>query len=617
MQKRPKVLACTIKLVGLSALLALLVILWFQPGTSGVFLLDDGFNILRNHMLYVESLTLDSLIEVSLSFHHGGGNRALPMASFALDYWRSASMDPAAFKQTNILIHGCTVFLLVLFLRRLFLLNGWNEVRALHMACLVAALWALHPMQASSVLYVVQRMQTMATLFLVAALWAYLAMRQTQINGKRGRLQGVLVVVCWLLALLCKEDAVLLVAYTLVLEWTILRFQASQAVVARGLRQSYLLIGGLGLLVYIFYVLPHYWQWAAYPGRDFSTPERLLTQGRVLVMHIGQILLPWPDWLYFMYDWYVPSRSFLEPWTTLPALVIVLGLLLWAWRWRSYRPLFSCGVLLFFAGHFITSNVIGLELVFEHRNHFPLLGVLLALVDVFLLVSQKYAAGRKGLSFLAGGCLLLVGVASAAHIQTWSDAERHGRKLVEIAPDSGRAWLQYSDVYFKRYSQEKNEQDLTRAAEISEQALQHVSSPVLAVNIIIYHSILGQVDEKDWAKLYQELEVASTHESNRRAVWLLMENARRGYPINLQNTIKAFELLDIKTPFSSRHAQEIAVFAYKEGLHEASLNWFLRFVQRAKSSDPAVARMISELQAAGHTDWVEQLNKIVKRNGEP
>src|SRR3546814_17931920 len=80
----------------------------------------------------------------------------------------------------------------------------------------------------------------------------------------------------------------------------------------------------------------------------------------------------------FYYDWVQPSRSLLEPWTTLPAIAAVLALLGTAWSLRTRWPLFALGVFLFFAAHFIASNVVGLELAFEHRNHFALIGMVLA-----------------------------------------------------------------------------------------------------------------------------------------------------------------------------------------------------------------------------------------------
>src|SRR5690606_20760975 len=120
----------------------------------------------------------------------------------------------------------------------------------------------------------------------------------------------------------------------------------------------------------------------------FSSIERLLTQGRVLCMYLWQALLPLPSHLPFYYDWLQPSRSVLQPWTTLPAWLLLFALLGMAWRLRLRRPLFALGVLLFFCGHFVTSNVIALELAFEHRNHFPLVGIVLAVGDLLALAAS-------------------------------------------------------------------------------------------------------------------------------------------------------------------------------------------------------------------------------------
>src|SRR5690606_36265573 len=137
---------------------------------------------------------------------------------------------------------------------------------------------------------------------------------------ERSRQHGVLAGLCWALALACKEDSALLPAYTLALELTVLRFRAAQPAIARGIRRTYLAAGLLGLAVFLFIVLPRYWSWDAYGGRDFSTPERLLTQARVLAMYLGQIAWPLPSRLPFYYDDLQPSRGLLQPWTTLPSL---------------------------------------------------------------------------------------------------------------------------------------------------------------------------------------------------------------------------------------------------------------------------------------------------------
>src|SRR3546814_20968303 len=86
----------------------------------------------------------------------------------------------------------------------------------------------------------------------------------------------------------CKEDSVLLPAYTLALELTVLRFSANSTRLAGILRRGYLIATLAGAAAYLLWVIPHYWQWSAYPGRDFSTPERLLTEARVLCRSEGR-----------------------------------------------------------------------------------------------------------------------------------------------------------------------------------------------------------------------------------------------------------------------------------------------------------------------------------------
>src|SRR5699024_7915595 len=120
-------------------------------------------------------------------------------------------------------------------------------------------------------------------------------------------------------------------------------------------------------------------------GRNFSTAERVLSQLRILPLYLQQILLPLPSNMYFYYDDFAPSRGWLSPATTLAGAAFLLGLLLAAWQLRKRLPLFALGVAWFFAAHFMTSNVIALELVFEHRNYFALFGVLLALTGLFQL----------------------------------------------------------------------------------------------------------------------------------------------------------------------------------------------------------------------------------------
>lgn len=598
-------------------LVALLAVVAFIPGLSGDFVLDDGFNIVQNRLLYVETLSTENLIFAALSFHDGIGGRPLPMLSFALDYWRAGSMDATTFKTTNLIIHALTSFFLAFFFRRLLLLAEWTPQRAALGALIFTLAWAIHPLQVSSVMYVVQRMQTMETLFLVLALWAYLGMRQIQIAGSgRGRLQGIGVLLFWILALACKEDAPLLFAFCLALELTVLRFSAAQADIAKGWRQTYLLLTVLGLLVYLFVVVPHYWSWDTHAGRDFSTLERLMTQARVLGMYLGQIVLPYPDHMTFIYDGLPVSRSLWQPWTTLPAIALVAFLLAWAWRWRIKRPLFSLGVLLFFSGHFITSNVIALELVFEHRNHFPLIGAVLAVGDLLMLVWQRLGLGRRSASALLGIGMMMLGGATLSHAYTWGDPVRHGEKLVELLPGSTRAWTQLGGAHFDRYNATKDEVHLIRAIEANEDGLRQIASSPLASNLVIYRSLLGTVTDADWQRFLGVLRDAPPSWQDKFVVWTMISNVNRGIALEAERVVEAIEILTDKLPLSTSEYLRVAVFVYKYGQQDKALPYFIRFAKKASPDNPDLQRVIGELEDVGLSQWGQLMRNAQERKAQ-
>lgn len=594
-------------------LLVLVVGALFLPGLHGGFLLDDGINITANYVLYIQKLNFENLVYAALSFHDGNGSRALPMASFAFDFWRAGSMDASTFKETNIIIHVITTFFLAFFFRHLLLLAKWNAKQAAWGALVLTLLWALHPLQVSSVLYIVQRMQTMATLFIVLALWSYLLMRKNQMDGGRGRVQGIGVIIFWLLALTCKEDTVLLPVYTLLLELTVLRFKAGQEVVTRGLKQSYALFLGIATLVYFFFVLPKLSCWDACPRRDFNSWERLLTQGRVLVMYIGQIILPFSDRLPFIYEDYPVSRSIWQPWTTLPSILFLGCLIVWAWCIRSIRPLIAFGILLFFAGHFISSNVIPLELVFEHRNHLPLIGAILALADLILWGCQTFKINNK--IIVVTFTILITYFAANTLYQTyiWGNSTRLGQKLTRLSPNSIRAWNQYAATYFDDYNITKNPDSLKKAISISEDAFQSIDSPSLAANILIYKSILGHVTNADWERYCQSLRSSKDIRLNKQTLNILVDNYVKGFEIDVNKLISAMEIVEKQGGMSIQDYFMFANQVYNSKQRSHTIIFFKKIVGSSPANDPQVSNLLNDLESGGYTEWVQALKQVQKK----
>jgi len=593
-------------------LAALLAAGLFSPGLGGGFVLDDAHTIVDNAFIRIKTLSRDSLLDAAVSFHAGGSLRPLAMMSFGLDYWRHGSLDPATFKATNLVIHALTTLALAVFFRRLLRMAQWTPSQASTAAVLLALAWAIHPLQVSSVLYVVQRMQTMATLFLVLALWAYLGLRRAQMADRQGWPYGVAMAVFWALALASKEDAALLPAYCLVLELTVLRFGAAQAWRAHSLRRLYLVLTLAGAALFLFWALPHYWTQDAYPGREFNSLERLLTQARVMVMYLGQIVIPLPSRMPFNYDTLAISHGLLQPPTTLAALLLLAALLAWAWLWRTRRPLFAFGVLLFFAGHFISSNVIPLELVFEHRNHFPLIGAVLALGDLLMVAWQRWGFRPSWKVASVAVLLVAVGAAGAARAWIWGEPVRFAQFNVRAAPDSPRAWLELGGIYFDLAGRKagKGSPWLDKAIETVEAAAERTGSPSAYSNIVIYKTIQGTVTQADWDRLLQRMETAPMTPATRNILWTTLTNLRARIGLDEEQALRLIEIVTRRGEFSPPEYLHLATMLYLHATRkDSALPYFLRAAERLPPRDIRILQICGDLRSQGRDDWAEAIER--------
>lgn len=594
----------------LAGLLALLAACLLLPGMGGGFIFDDAPNIVENTQVHLTELDGEDLLYAAYSFQPGSGSRALSMLSFALDHWRGG-LDARVFKTTNLLIHVLTTFALALFSRRLLELVQWPPRRAAIGALVLASIWAIHPLQVSSVLYVVQRMQTLVTLFMVLALWAYLCMRQAQMEGRRSRQYGALMGLFWVLGLASKEDAALLPAYTLVLELTVLRFRAAQPGITKWLRRGYLLMTLAGITVFVLAVVPHYWHWSTLPLRDFSSFERLLSQGRALVMYLGQMLLPLPRRLPFFYDNFAVSRSLWQPATTLPALMLLGGLLAWAWCWRQRRPLFAFGVFLFFAGHFMTSNVINLELVFEHRNHLPLIGIVLAMADLCMMAWQRWPIRLPVLATCVAAVMLALGFATVVRAYAWGEPLRFAESSVAAAPQSPRAWLTLCGLWFERSAGEAGRPELDRAIAVCTQGAELTNSPRMLSNLVIFKTIRGDVSQADWDRFLTRLGEAPINRHEKNIAIVTLDNVERGVPLDENGVLQTLDILSARTDFTVHEYLRMGAYIYNETMTPGKAFPYLRrAVELSPADDPRIDQLLAELDEVGRHDWVEQLQRV-------
>ena len=353
-------------------LLIIIGYLIYSQGLTGGFIFDDMPNL--SPLGKYTSLNLwDNFWLFILEGQSGPTGRPISLASFYLNdiKWPSQAY---AFIKTNILIHllnGALVFWLSLRLTKTANLSTQKQVG---FSLLTSVFWLLHPMQTTTVLYVIQRMTELSATFMLTGMVFYLYGREKlATNIKKGFLILFLGVgISLLLAILSKENGILLVAYILVIEFFLLRPLDSAP-------PKYFYIWLVPTIVIPFLFIIIYLGVHTNPDnfsfRNFTLKERLLTEPRVFFDYLHHIFIPNMNAFTLFHDDYVISKSLFSPWTTLPSIIGVAVLFISAFILRLKYPLISFAIAWFFAGHLIESTVLPLELYFEHRNYLPIFGI--------------------------------------------------------------------------------------------------------------------------------------------------------------------------------------------------------------------------------------------------
>jgi protein O-mannosyl-transferase len=466
----------------------------YWPGLFGGFLFDDYPNIVDNQGVQPHEASLATLVNAALSSPASEFKRPLASLSFAVNYLVSG-LDPYAMKLTNLVIHllnGLLTFLLarallqIAFLRKAQPIVGISEesARTSIVAALIAGGWMLLPINLTGVLYVVQRMESLANLFVLLGLIGYLTGRRrmlglipatgsdacpkARVSSDIGSLllcaASITLPLC--VGILAKETAVMLPLYALLVEWILFDFgrqQPDESLLPvsddwntspdRRILGLFLLVLVVPMVIGVAWLLPGILRAETWATRDFNLVTRLLSEARIIASYIDWSLLPTPDTLSFYHDNFQISQGLLTPWTTLASIVflgVLIALMLWL---RRRLPLAALGIALFLSCQLLTGTILPLELIYEHRNYFASFGLLLAIVP--LLAAQSKTTDKITLTVpmalpryaLLAGLMFCWAALTALTAYAWGNPLRLAQDLASRAPQSPRALYELGRTY--------------------------------------------------------------------------------------------------------------------------------------------------------------------------
>lgn len=588
---RLAVLGCAVCVFGL---------LVYAPGVCGPLMLDDRPWLTANTLVKIDGRVADGWRAASLSYDSGPLGRPVAMLSFAADHAMAGGFSSCSLKFVNVVLHlVCALLIYPLFMAILTSLQLGPSLATRRLVALTAAaIWFLHPLNVSTVLYAIQRMAILSTLFVFAglALYARCRLRWAETGAATGQVIALALwlIVLTLLAVLSKENGVLLIALLLVLEVCVFRGKWKGGF-NRGIYVTAcfaLIVPAIAVLA-LLTAMPHALE-IGFAGREFTLWERLMTQGRVLWIYLSWIVIPDINAMSFYHDDIVTSTGLLAPTTTLVALIAWPALLLLGWYLRSRFPLLFLATLFYLVGHSMESSFWPLEMAFEHRNYLP--AIMVCLLVAYLFVSAAQRVPKLNMAYPITGLILVLSLLLFVRVQTWSDEVSLSHASVTQQPQSPRANHMYANALLRHANvqegsalsaQERNE-SLLVSRHFFEKMYQADQGDVAALVMLMYLDAthFAQLQTyADWLPpLTASLQSRRLQPTDWNALELLFDLAGEN-----EHILTAAELDDVLAILQDRYPRSAEILRYRYKVRagrEGSPDELLSLLQQAQVLAP-------------------------------
>lgn len=381
-------------------------------------------------------------------------SRPVVFYTFRLDYVMHG-LDVRGYHAVNLIIHlvnAALVYAIVLMILKSPKNRGDFSDNALDMAALfVAGLFALHPIETQAVTYITQRFASVAAMFSLLSMAAYLkyrVMRDEFPASKRAFYAASIVSMC--LAMLSKESAFTFPIIMLLAE--IMFFKG--AIRPRLTRLLPLMLTML-IVPYKFLALSSGID-DPLGALDKSTSfneaigrlEYLTTETRVMFTYLRLLILPINQNLDHDYP---VLKSLFDPAAliSMAGLATILAASVWAATKSGPCRVMSFGVFWFFLSISVESSLVPLDIIFEHRLYLPSVGMFMAASALGAGLIHN-ARARAALAISAIAVLLAFAWATHNRNEVWRTRIGLWEDIVRKSPAKPRPHFNLANGYFEK-----------------------------------------------------------------------------------------------------------------------------------------------------------------------
>ncbi len=391
--------------------------------------------------------------------------------------------SPKGYHIVNILIHFANTTLLYYSLRRLSVPGTW----------FAAAIFAVHPLHAEPVAWIMARKDSLSTLFCLASLALWLRYRDSQnLIDYAGSL------LLFVAAMLCKPVVVVFPATMIIIQWWE-DGNISQAFLLR-VAPFFLLGFAIAIADMLFY------QKIQPVSFDHSIIERVLIASQSFWFYVSKLF--WPTELAVIYPHWDVSVTDPLDWLYFIAVVVLVATV-WLLRHRLGRGPLACalffGIMLLPVLGFIDYGYMTYSFVADRYQYLASTGV------IVLFASAFWYFGSVGIQRLVKKvvCLALLaflGVAAWNHTSIFKDEITFFKHVISINPQAHTAHLNLAHALL--YSGEKGPREALPIAREAVRQQPNYYNPHSVLGVVL--SALGQHQEAE-KHLYKSIKLNPGH----------------------------------------------------------------------------------------------------------
>lgn len=414
------------KLVLCLALVAATLLFYNPVAHDGFIVFDDNPYIVTNP--HVQAGIRWSTVKWAFGFHEANWH-PLTWLSHALDC-QLFGLNPTGHHYVSLLLHAADATLLFLVLEEATVL-AWPSL-------MVAAIFALHPVNVESVAWAAERKNVLSMFFFLLALLAY-----GRYARRGGRWRYLAVNGCFVLGMMSKPQIVSLPLVLLLWDyWPLNRMCREKQGIAGQKPEtlpslSFLLLEKVPLFAIalagsIVTVMAQRSGEAVRTLAEVSLKSRLENVPLSYAKYLG--LLFWPRHLAPMYPH--PAHG-IPVWQIAVSCLVLLGLSAIVLRCRE-RKYLAMGWLWFLG---VLVPMIGIVQVGEQAMadrylYIPMIGILIALVWSIWELTAQSAVSQHWIGIPAVGVVLLLGALTHHQLGYWRDGETIWRYTISVTDDN-------------------------------------------------------------------------------------------------------------------------------------------------------------------------------------